>query len=231
MIREHAFNTAWWGRPVGIVSNHALFDLPEEARVAALNAWDFVELRGNEGVLPAPRALARAGFFHADTQLRFRIGLAHVPTSPSVDKLEVRFADEAELRITWDRMAAFTHERFRHVPGMTPQKLGERYALWATRLAAEAPTTCLAVYEAGALQGWFLSRADAGSLHLTLAVLAKDANVSGHHLYHRAMLAYAARDHRVGRAEFSATNTSVLNIYASLGARFLGVEHCFLHTL
>ncbi|WP_445166415.1 hypothetical protein ACTXG7_21530 [Mycolicibacterium sp. Dal123E01] len=231
VIREHAFNSEWWEAPVGIVdAPDALLALPAQARLAELARFAFVELRGRSDALPPPKALASAGFFHADTQLAFRIGLSGLPGSDSVDSLDVRFADEMPFAIQAEQLAPFEHERFWQLPGITQQKIGSRYAGWANTLLEQTPATCLAIYDQDALQGYFLSQPRAGSLHLTLAVRAADAHVSGYHIYLRALRAYAQRGHRMGRAEFSASNTAVLNIYANLGARFLAVEECFLWT-
>ena len=55
-------------------------------------------------------------------------------------------------------------------------------------------------------------------------MLHTDAKITGMHLYHKALLAYAERGHRLGGAGFSVYNTLVHNIYANLGARFLSTE-------
>jgi hypothetical protein len=236
MIREHAFNSAWWGAPCGIVENLALLSRPAAEIRGALAPWAWVELRADHDDVPPPAALSAAGFFHADTQLRFKLALPRIVGSPSTDRLTVRFADQPDtppLAIGAADMAVFRHERFRHLPGADDARINARYALWTAQLVAEHPDTCLAVLDGppgnpASVQGWFLSQPGPGGLNLTLAMLRAGARISGHHLYHRAALAYAARGHRIGEASFSATNTPVLNIYASLGARFTGAEHFWL---
>ncbi len=231
VIREHVFNSEWWGAPVGVVdAPKALLALPKEARLAELARFAFVELRGRDDALPPPQALATAGFFHVDTQLKFRIGLSGLRATDSVERLPVCFADEAKLVIEAEQLASFRHERFLQLPEITEPKLARRYAAWGNALIEQSPATCLAVYDEDALQGYFLSQPRGGSLHLTLAMLMANACVSGHLLYLRALLAYAQRGHRMGGADFSASNTAVLNIYANLGARFLAAEQCFFWT-
>ncbi len=74
----------------------------------------------------------------------------------------------------------------------------------------------------GVVQGWFLAQpGKTHRLQLTLAMLAKDATISGMLLYQKACLEFANRGHRLGEASFSITNTAVHNMYASLKARFL----------
>jgi hypothetical protein len=99
--------------------------------------------------------------------------------------------------------------------------LNRRYADWSRDLLAANPAHCMQVCVGGEIQGWFLGRQTPKGLELTLAMLRRGATVSGHLLYHRALKAYGERGARMGFAAFSASNTPVLNIYASLGARFL----------
>ncbi|MCH2110764.1 MAG: hypothetical protein MK135_15695, partial [Polyangiaceae bacterium] len=76
----------------------------------------------------------------------------------------------------------------------------------------------------GEEQGYFLSQNTNSGFELTLAMLQSNTKITGMHLYHKALLAYAARGHRLGGAGFSVYNTPVHNIYANLGARFLSTE-------
>jgi len=144
-----------------------------------------------------------------------------VEGGPSLDTLDVTRASDEPFAIAAEDVAAFTHERFRHLPGITPERLAERFALWAREELAAAPEWCLRVTSGGATQGWFLSHKASDGLHLELAMLHRDARISGVYLYRRALVAYAALGARVGLARFSVENTPVLNIYASLGAQFL----------
>lgn len=233
MIRRHDFNSRWWGSEVGIVDDGAFFDLAADERERLLAPYAWAEFKAPFAPERSAR-MAAAGFFMVDLQLGFRIGLSAVPSSGSVERLEIVFADRAgrdaaELfDFTPERLADFEHERFQALPGITPARMTQRYALWARDLAASDPTTALAMRAGGRVQGWFLSQASPQGLHLTLAMLARGATISGHALYQRALLAYAERGHRLGRAEFSATNTAVHNIYAALGARFLLPRECRL---
>ena len=155
-------------------------------------------------------------------QVRFRINLSNIDSTPSVEKLSASSAEESPFEVSQDELKSFVHERFRFLPGITSQRLDNRYALWSNLLIAGHPAWCLQVSDGPDVQGWFLAKADPGkSLNLTLAMLKSDAHISGHVLYQKAMLEFAARGARIGDAAFSVTNTAVMNIYASLGARFL----------
>jgi hypothetical protein len=229
VIERHDFNSTWWGSDVGIVRDPAFFEVAAERRAELLAPFAWVEHRAPlEG--EATGAVHAAGFSQVDTQVRFKIGLARLEGTPSTERLDVRFADEGELAVRLEDLADFRHERFQHLPGITPSSLNRRYALWSEHLIARDPTACMEVVDGGVPQGWFLGRHTDGGLELTLAMLRRDARISGLLLYHRALLAFAQRGARVGFAGFSVSNTPVLNIYAALGARFLTPEGCWLWT-
>lgn len=223
MIREHAFNTRWWGAPVGYVDDPAFFHLPLKQRRDLLSpyAWAESALSPFDSA-PHDRAMAAAGFFQFDTQITFRIGLRRVPESSSLEDLAVQFADEQPFTLDPGSLAPFANERFLRIPGADQLRVNQRYALWGGDLLASSPETCLAVLHAGRVQGWFLSqRCEKGGVHLALATNAKDASISGMYVYQKALLAYASRGYTLGWASFSAANVAVHNIYAGLGARFL----------
>jgi hypothetical protein len=219
LIREHAFNSQWWGEPVGIVSDTALFALDHQEQTEQLSAYAWVEFVG-QGDTPSLEVLARAGFIHVDTQINFKLDLLHLPALPDFADVKIQAAADVPFTIGEDELAPFEHERFRHLPGVGPARLKERYKLWANRLIAAHPQWCLRVMYGDKVQGWFLSERDDAAFHLTLAALHRDATISGMLLYHSALSAYAELGQRVGRARFSASNSAVHNIYARLGARF-----------
>jgi hypothetical protein len=228
MIREHAFNTRWWGEPVGIVDDGAFFGLPEAERRRLLAPYSWVEYRQRLDSAPPQEAAARAGFVGVDTQIHFRIGLGQVPNLPELDQLEIRSAAQERFEIGPEDMAPFAHERFLLVPGSSPKRVNERYALWCREMIAGQPDTALRICHGGEVQGWFLSTLETGGLRLALAMLGRNARVSGFSVYAQALRAYHAAGARVGFASFSVANTAVHNIYARLGARFLSAEGCWL---
>ena len=59
-------------------------------------------------------------------------------------------------------------------------------------------------------------------------MLTAHACVSGFDLYSRAISHFAGMDFRLGHASFSVRNSSVLNIYARLGACFLEPRECWM---
>lgn len=227
MIREHAFNSRWWGKPVGIVSDAAFFALAPGEQIARLNEYAWVEYAGPFDAV-APHTLVRAGFAQTDTQISFKLDLRRLPSIPGGDELTVEFASETPFMVDARELAFFDHERFRYLPDITPARLNERYAAWSALLIAEQPEWCVRLRAGPRTQGWFLSQRDDAGFHLTLAALHRDATVSGHLLYHTAISAYAVKGQRIGSARFSVTNSAVLNIYAGLGARFLSPAGCWL---
>ena len=127
------------------------------------------------------------------------------------------------------RFGRFEHERFLALPGSGPERVTQRYALWCADMVAAHAEHALRVTYQGRVQGWFLSAPERGGLHLALAMLHREASVSGLSLYEQALRAYAARGARIGFASFSVTNSPVHNVYARLGARFLATQGCWLH--
>jgi hypothetical protein len=228
LIREHRANSAWWGERVGILADPAFFSLGRSEQVAVLADYAWVEFKAPLKTAPPAHRLLEAQFAWVDAQIEFRIGLAHVPSSPSLDPLQVKFADEEPFTIDAGDLKPFVHERFLELPGITPAKLHERYARWARQLVAEQPDSCLEIKYQSQCQGWFLSRRGERGLNLTLAMLHKEATISGMHLYQKALIAYAGRGQRVGWASFSVGNVSVHNIYARLGAQFTPPVGCWL---
>lgn len=222
MIREHEFNTHWWGSPVGFVYDPAFFSLDSGTQQKLLRPYAWAEFHAQMDQTPSLRNIATAGFFQTDTQIQFLLNLSKVEATPSMDRLEFHFADQKNFDIEAKELTMFTHERFRHIPGCTGARTNERYALWANQLIHEHPETCLQLFLDNKLQGWFLSRpGEQRGLNLTLAMLSNTAVISGMLMYQQAFVAYADRGHRLGNASFSVTNTSVHNIYATLGARFM----------
>lgn len=230
MIRQHDFNSRWWGEPVGIVDDGAFFSLPPPEQADALAPFRWVEFKSRMDVAPPLPRLQEAGFFLADTQVNFRIGLKAGVANACAEATAVYFASDTPFDLQAEDVPLFDHERYRHLPGNDHQRTNRRYVEWARQLLREHPECCLQVTAGDATQGWFLSRPAEGGLNLTLAMLRRHARISGFLLYEQALRAYASRGHRIGWASFSVTNTAVLNIYARLGAHFIGPTGIWLWT-
>ena len=228
MIRQNAHNTAWWGEPVATVEDAAFFALEPAARQAALRAYAWAEFKSPLASAPPLLPLAGSGFTLVDMQIGFRLKLEAVPDSPSLADLVCQFADRTQFEIGLDETRSFEHERFLQIPGATPERLAQRYVCWSNQLVREHPEWCLRVLYQGEVQGWFLASMAAQGLYLALAMLSRTAQISGLHLYQKAIRAYAAKGARIGFASFSARNTAVLNIYSQLGARFTPAEGVWL---
>ena len=228
MIRLHAFNSEWWGSPSGIVSDPAFFDLPQREREEALSGYAWVEFRCPASEAPDPRKILSAGFFHSDSQCHYRLALNRVSLSPSTAQLTARFADEQPFGIDAHQMQDFRYERFTALPGITPERLAGRYAMWANRLIAEHPAHCIQVLYGTAVQGWMLGQKDEHGFDMTLGMRHRDASISGLLLYQKAAAAYAQRGERLAVSSFSPKNISSHNVHAQLGARFTWLESFWL---
>jgi hypothetical protein len=228
MIRENSHNTAWWGKPVAVVEDAAFFALAPAARQVALQAYAWAEFKSPLVSAPPFLQLAEAGFTLVDMQIGFRLMLGAVPDSPSLADLVCQFADQTHFEVGSGEMRSFEHERFLQIPGASEERLAQRYVRWSNQLVREHPEWCLRVLYQGRVQGWFLASLTNQGLHLALAMLSKTAQVSGLHLYQKAIRAYATKGARIGFASFSVRNTAVLNIYSQLGARFTSAEGVWL---
>lgn len=223
MIATREFNTLWWGQPVGVVTEPAFFDLPGADRSGLLEPYQWAEFR-----MPLEKPvvdwikLHRAGFTQVDTQVNYRLNLANLKSPESLADLEAEFADEVPFDIEANELKPFEHERFFRLPGVTLEKVNQRYALWSKRHLAAHPSNCLRITYGGWVEGWYLGDDSAGvGLNLTLAMLSRESNISGLLLFLKAYQAFAGRGHKLGWASFSIQNTPVHNIYAGIGARIL----------
>jgi hypothetical protein len=228
MIEQHAANTAWLGVPTGVVTDDKFFTLGADARSRLLAPYAFVEFKHPLASAPPAAVLLNADFAWVDVQIEFRIGLSRIEETPSLRELTVRFADESPFTVRDGESRSFEEERFTELPGMTQEALDRRYTNWARQLIAEHPATSLEISREGKPQGWFLSRPSEHGLNLLLAMLHRDATISGMLLYQKGLRAYAARGHSLGWAGFSVRNVNVHNIYARLGARFTPPVGCWL---
>ncbi len=220
MIREHVFNGHWWGARVGFLHDPSFFSLDPAEQRALLKEYAWVEFVAPVGAV-SPHVLSRAGFVPIDTQIGVQLDLTRVPPPPPMIELTAVSADEQPFAISADEMASYERERYRYLPGITPHKLNERYALWSKALIVAQPQWCLQITNGAQVQGWFLAEQEREGFRLTLGVLHRDAQISDLALYQKALSTYARRGQYVGTARFSVTNTAVHNLYARLGARFL----------
>ena len=228
MIKTHEFNTQWWGSPVGIVTDPAFFQKSPADQRRSLDQYSWVEFVHPAATLPDRRALAAAGFFYTDTQIRFRLDLTRIKPSTCAEALTMESADQTAFSIRDGELRPFPHERFLGLPGASEPKVSQRYVLWSNNLIRQYPATAFRFLQDGNVQGWFLSFPGKGVLELTLAMLAADSNTSGFDLYSRAVSEYAQRGFRLGTASFSIHNSPVHNIYSALGARFLEPRECWM---
>jgi hypothetical protein len=226
MIREHQFNSAWWGGKVGIVDNPEFFSDSLGSNRAMLETFEWAEFRSP---LSAELPLARirdAGFVFVDTQVNFRIGLARLQSSGEAsscaESLSLAPASSGSWQVDTSDWAIFGHERFRLLPGITLPRLNQRYARWATELVANSPESCFEIRSAAGPEGWYFGKPNSdGSIDLTLGVMRSDARISGYAAYEAVLGQFARLGYRVGQASFSIGNTPVHNIYARMGARFV----------
>ena len=145
-----------------------------------------------------------------------------------MDKLQVISAAKDNFILSPNDISPFVHERFYHLQGVSTDRVSDRYVEWSNIMINENPASCLRIEFEGKTQGWFLSKLSNRSIELDLAMLHKDAKISGMYLYQKSLLAYAGLGAKVGSATFSVTNSAVHNIYAQLNARFTDPLWCWM---
>ena len=227
MIRDHEFNSRWWGSRVGIVDDVAFFDLPPSVRSAKLAEYGWVEFKCDAKTFD-PAKISASDFFVVDVQIPFRISLARIPTGPSMRHLQAVPASEENFSVSPEEMVPYAHERFFQLPSADAEKVARRYANWSNTMISQHPEHCLRITSGGKTQGWFLSKMDGKTIDLELAMLHKQSSVSGMYLYQKALLTYSDVGVKIGKAAFSVTNTAVHNIYSQLNARFSAPLWCWL---
>jgi hypothetical protein len=228
MIRTHEFNSAWWGKDVGIIDDAAFFDQTDGERQAQLSKYRWAEFHAESPKPELVRKMHDARFVFGDAQMEFRVKLSVDHKPSSADSITFDSADKKPFSVTAKEVRAFEGDRFFLLPGVTMQRVEERYALFTERLIKDSPATCLRASREGKTQGWFLSKPSKKGLELTLAMLSKDATISGQLLYAAALAEYARLGHTVGWAKYSYRHTAVANMYASLGAKLTGVRETWL---
>lgn len=228
MIRPHAFNSLWWGQPVGVLDGPALLEATPAARADACAPYAWAEFSAND-TTPALRLQAHAaGFVHADTYVQFRIDLRRHVDTALPGGVTVRAPGNGQPGWRPQGLQPFEFERFVLLRGCSGDRLLQRYAIWAGELTAQHPETCLEFVVGDQVAGWFLGRPSATGLELTLAMAAQATPLAGARLYQLALGEFARRGYRLGHAGFSIRNRSVHNIYAALGARFTGLRDSWL---
>ena len=216
IVRRHNFNSEWWGGEVGIMNPESLDEFEDLEIIQEMDGYNWVELKlDGRNDLPTER-LGRLGFEYFDTQIAFRVSLRGIDTSPSVDGIVVETASDRKFSIEPDEILDFSHDRFSRIHGCTARKARERYSMWGNNLIDSHPNFALKMTSSGIVQGYFIGCRNESGFELSLAMLGTKSNITGMHLYQRALKAYEEMGERVGKASFSVFNTPVLNIYSEL---------------
>lgn len=221
MISLNESNTAWFGKPVGLLTEPAWFAKSSVEKREELAKFEWIEFKCPLDATPSSILLQQEGFFWVDVTIGFRLSLEKVQPSESMKHFDCLSAVDRPFEIGPDDVKDFGYERFAKLPGMTIDVLNQRYVNWSNQMIAAQPEYCFVIERSGKVQGWFLGQRKGAAIGLTLAMLAKGASSSGSSLYQKALLAYAGQGFTLGEAAFSVRNMPVMNIYAALGARFL----------
>jgi hypothetical protein len=224
MITSHAFNSAWWGAPVGITATfEALASSPETMRAAA-EPYEWVEARVPVADLPSEWPGPCNGFTWVDLQLGYRVALKRVESLPST--WSVAAADRRPIDL--DNFADFSAERYSRIPGATSQRLAERYRLWATDLIEASPHACATVLRGDEVAGYVLGSVAGTKASFTLAVASRRSTAHGLGIYLGAAALYRNLGATSMHASLSASNLPALNAHVALGCLFVSATSIWL---
>ena len=119
MIRNHKFNTGWWGDPVGIVHDPTFFSLDaakQREPAGTLHLGGVLFTIGSDSTTAGPHRRRIHSDRHSDTIFAES---NKVGSTTSMDRLDFHFADQRNFKIEVEELAMFTHERFQHIPDCT----------------------------------------------------------------------------------------------------------------
>ena len=230
LIKVHDFNSSWYGKKVGIITDVEFFSLPQKEQDDLLSLYEWVEYRTLLGAKLPLHQIHRSGFFRAETNLRFRLNLKSLNPTDSTDSLTIRTFEEENFRIDPTEIATFKQSHLYYLPGITTEMITELFSLFGNRIIDNQPDRCMQILLNGEVQGWFLSEKTESGLNLTLGMAHKEAEIFGFVLFKKAFLTYAEWNEKIGYAAFSASNGAAHNIYSTLGARFVEPEGIWLRT-
>jgi hypothetical protein len=224
MIASHAFNSKWWGAPVGVTSSfEALASSPVAMRAAA-TPYEWVEARVPVSDLPAEWTGPSNGFTWVDLQLGYRVALKRVESLPST--WSVAAADHRPIDL--DDFADFAAERYSRIPGATPARLAQRYRMWATELIAASPHACATVLRGDEVAGYVLGSLEGTKASFTLAVASRTSTAHGLGIYLGAAALYRGLGATSMHAALSASNLPALNAHVALGCLFVSATGIWL---
>lgn len=207
------------------------FQRPEDGQkmAAALDRWsreNDVELIGCRvpGDSFDVAALLQAnGFRFIETQLRGTLPRLR-PEAFAPSRLTPRTAEPGDhARIAEIAETAFSFGRY-HADPRFPRVLADRrYRSWMERALSSPSPTCrvLVLGPVGRCSAFLHAEVAPGHVDLRLAAAAPgDSGIAAVELFRGTLRAFAAEGVTMATAVFSAANTAVANLYASLGFRF-----------
>jgi len=217
MITNHEFNSRWWGAPVGITHDFDLLAASSNEVALAARAYEWIEARVPTGSVPPNWAGPTNGFYWVDLQLGYRVSLKRIEQLPP----SWSFVAADRLSIDVDDFADFTAERYGRLPGTTPERIAQRYRLWAQDLIDQAPQACATVLRNDEVAGYVLGSVDGSKASFTLAVASRGSSAHGLGIYLGAAALYRSLGATTMHSALSATNLPALNAHVALGCLFV----------
>ena len=91
-----------------------------------------------------------------DLQIVYKAGLNKTLASSREIPLDIVSAETVEFNLHPDQLTEFAAERFSILPGITHQRVCQRYVAWAKAISQSHPELCFEVRQDGIPRGWFL---------------------------------------------------------------------------
>lgn len=204
--------------------------LPESMDKILAEQCDFIVCRISPFECKGAKWLREHDFFFADCQLDCRVSLRRLPESVSRKRFEIR-TNELSRQSACDIFhAAFVQDRRFHLQPAYNQELANCMMDSYVEEAVREKMALLSCHGKNQLLGCaFLQAADREMYVYMAAVLPQYQGTGASVELYRACAEYAAKQgKRILTGRISAANTSVLNLYADLGATFCNPAHVYI---
>lgn len=163
------------------------------------------------------------GFIHVELQLTCRL-IVSEDLAPSRQLGTLRLAhDHDRPRIHEIAKTSFLNTRFRHIPNLSPDKIGARFANWASQLQDEHSQFAYVLEANDIVIGFFFSKptTNKNEVYVALGGISTDCRGPyGYYLYPAVMTAYYRAGIRTVLSAIAADNLGALNLWASIGTKF-----------
>jgi hypothetical protein len=224
LIRAHAFNSVWWGSPVGISSDvQDLFQNPEQLSSESTK-FDWIEFRIAFEDLPTQKLGPSNGAQLVETQLTYQKNISRLGVCPG----GVTILPATQAPINVNNFSPFSHERYAKLRKVDANRLALRYRQLADQLVENSPETCASIFYKSSLVGYIFGHMKGTTAVFDLAVTSINAQVSGQALYDAAGYMFNQAGASRMTSSFNAANLGALNAHVRMQCSFIEATSIWL---